>query len=250
MRLSNKVCLITAAAQGIGRATAIKFASEGAKVIATDINLELLSSLSSAHHNIETAYLDVSDSKQIKSFAEQYMNVNVLFNCAGWVPAGDILACDEQQWHRAFELNVSSMYYMIRAFLPQMLSQSGGSIINMSSAASSIKGVSNRFAYSSSKAAVIGLTKSIAADYILQGIRCNAICPGTIDSPSLQQRIKQQALEQGRSEADVHADFVARQPMGRVGQADEVAALALYLASDESAFTTGSVHMIDGGWTT
>lgn len=248
MRLANKTCVITAAAQGIGRATALAFAQEGARVIATDINLEALEQLQALSEHIEIEVLDVTQPEQIFDFAKRHAGVDVLFNCAGWVPAGDILACDTKQWDQAFKINVDSMYYMIRAFLPQMLQQPSASIINMSSAASSIKGVVNRFAYSATKAAVLGMTKAIAADYIAQGIRCNAVCPGTVDSPSLQQRIATQAQLENKSVDEVYQQFVARQPMGRVGKAEEIAALAVYLASDESAFTTGTFNHIDGGW--
>lgn len=248
MRLANKTCVITAAAQGIGRATVLAFAKEGAKVIATDINLDLLQELQNEAENITIEYLDVTDKAQIQAFAEKHSSVDVLFNCAGWVPAGSILECDEAQWQRAFQINVDSMYHMIRAFLPSMLKNGKASIINMSSAASSIKGVPNRFSYSATKAAVLGMTKAIAADYITQGIRCNAICPGTVESPSLHQRIETQAKEQNKTVEEVYQQFVARQPMGRVGKTEEMAALALYLASDESAFTTGTINMIDGGW--
>ena len=248
MRLVNKTCLITAAAQGIGRATALAFAKEGAKVIATDLNLTLLQALQQECPDIIIEQLDVTCSEQFTDIANKYPEINVLFNCAGWVPAGSILECDQQQWKKAFEINVDSMYYSISAFLPNMLKNGAASIINMSSAASSIKGVPNRFSYGVTKAAVIGLTKSIAADYITQGIRCNAICPGTVESPSLHQRIAEQAQAQNKSIDDVFQQFVSRQPMGRIGSATEIAALALYLASDESAFTTGTINMIDGGW--
>lgn len=248
MRLINKTCVITAAAQGIGQATALAFAREGGHVIATDINQELLNELKVQSDNITVEYLDVTNKEQIIEFANKYQNVDVLFNCAGWVPAGSILECDQVQWDRAFKINVDSMYHMISAFLPTMLKKGNASIINMSSAASSIKGVPNRFSYSVTKAAVLGMTKAIAADYILQGIRCNAICPGTVDSPSLHQRIEAQAKEQNKTVDEVYQQFVARQPMGRVGKAEEIAALALFLASDESAFTTGTINMIDGGW--
>lgn len=238
-RLQNKVCVVSAAAQGIGRATAERFAAEGGRVIATDINEAALSQLS----GVETAVLDVTDAAAIADFAASVGNIDVLFNCAGFVHAGTILECSEDDFDFAFNLNVKAMYHMIRAFLPGMLAQKAGSIINMSSVASSIKGPPNRFAYTSSKAAVIGLTKSVAADYITQGIRCNAICPGTVDSPSLHDRLK------ATGDYDkAMREFIARQPMGRIGTAEEIAALATYLASSESAFTTGHAHIIDGGW--
>ncbi|EJF88910.1 SDR family oxidoreductase [Bartonella tamiae] len=249
MRLNKKRCVITAAAQGIGRASALKFAAEGAQVIATDINEEHLASLRRENPSIETSKLDVTDVGAITSFIEKIGVIDVLFNCAGWVPAGTIEECDEEQWKRAFAINVDPMYHLIKGFLPLMLKNSGGSIINMSSAASSIKGVPNRFSYSATKAAVLGITRAVAADYVKKGIRCNAICPGTVDSPSLRQRISVQAKEENRSEKEVYEQFVARQPMGRIGNVDEIAALAVYLASDESAFTTGTINMIDGGWT-
>ena len=248
MRLAGKTCVVTAAGQGIGAASALAFANEGAKVIATDINQDALNQLATQHSNISTALLDVTDKAQIDAFVAATGSVDVLFNCAGWVPAGSILECSESDWQRAFDINVTSMYRLIQGFLPSMLATGKASIINMSSAASSIKGVPNRFVYSASKAAVLGLTKAIAADYITQGVRCNAICPGTVESPSLHQRIAAQALEQGKTVEEVYGQFVGRQPMGRIGKAEEIAALAVYLASDESAFTTGTINMIDGGW--
>lgn len=235
--------LITAAAQGIGRATAELFAREGARVIATDIRTDLLEG-----SPFDARRLDVRDSTAIEALAREVGAIDALFNCAGFVHAGSILEATEADWDLAFDLNAKAMYRMIRAFLPAMLERGGGSIINMSSAASSVKGVPNRFVYGASKAAVIGLTKAIAADFVTRGIRCNAICPGTVDSPSLQQRIAEQAQAQGLSVEQVSAAFVARQPMGRVGRPEEIAALALYLASDESSFTTGQIHVIDGGW--
>ena len=243
MNLANKRVLITAAAQGIGRASVLAFRDAGAQVIATDLNIEALHDIP----GIQTLSLDVTRASDIDAISQQVGNVDVLFNCAGYVHSGAVLDCDEQAWQFSFDLNVTAMYRMIRAFLPGMLSNGGGSIINMASVASSVKGVPNRFAYTASKAAVIGLTKSVAADYVRQGIRCNAICPGTVDSPSLRQRIAEQALEQGRSEADVYQAFVDRQPMGRIGSAEEIAQLALYLASDASSYTTGTVQVIDGG---
>ncbi|KAB0490836.1 SDR family oxidoreductase [Pseudomonas psychrophila] len=243
MNLANKRVLITAAAQGIGRASVMAFRDAGAQVIATDLNIEALHDIP----GIQTLSLDVTRASDIDAISQQVGNVDVLFNCAGYVHSGAVLDCDEQAWQFSFDLNVTAMYRMIRAFLPGMLSNGGGSIINMASVASSVKGVPNRFAYTASKAAVIGLTKSVAADYVRQGIRCNAICPGTVDSPSLRQRIAQQALEQGRSEAEVYQAFVDRQPMGRIGHAEEIAQLALYLASDASSYTTGTTQVIDGG---
>jgi 2-keto-3-deoxy-L-fuconate dehydrogenase len=243
MNLANKRVLITAAAQGIGRASVLAFRDAGAQVIATDLHIEALHDIP----GIQTLSLDVTRASDIDAICQQVGNVDVLFNCAGYVHSGAVLECDEQAWQFSFDLNVTAMYRMIRAFLPGMLSNGGGSIINMASVASSVKGVPNRFAYTASKAAVIGLTKSVAADYVGQGIRCNAICPGTVDSPSLRQRIAQQALEQGRSEAEVYQAFVDRQPMGRIGHAEEIAQLALYLASDASSYTTGTTQVIDGG---
>ncbi|NRA19514.1 MAG: SDR family oxidoreductase [Oceanospirillaceae bacterium] len=241
MRLKGKICVVTAAGQGIGRASALQFAAEGARVIATDINAEALATM----QGVETQVLDVTDGDAIRAFAEKTGNIDVLFNCAGVVHAGDILACSEQDFDFAINLNVKAMYKMVQAFLPGMLAAQSGSIINMSSIASSVKGIPNRFAYTMSKAAVIGLTKSIAADYITQGIRANAICPGTVDSPSLHQRLK----ETGNYEQALK-DFIARQPIGRLGRAEEISALVTYLASDESAYTTGQAHVIDGGWVT
>ena len=243
MNLANKRVLITAAAQGIGRASVLAFRDAGAQVIATDLHIEALHDIP----GIQTLSLDVTRASDIDAICQQVGNVDVLFNCAGYVHSGAVLECDEQAWQFSFDLNVTAMYRMIRAFLPGMLSNGGGSIINKASVASSVKGVPNRFAYTASKAAVIGLTKSVAADYVRQGIRCNAICPGTVDSPSLRQRIAQQALEQGRSEAEVYQAFVDRQPMGRIGHAEEIAQLALYLASDASSYTTGTTQVIDGG---
>ncbi|HET8790262.1 MAG TPA: SDR family oxidoreductase [Modicisalibacter sp.] len=244
MRLANKTALITAAGQGIGRATAERFVAEGARVIATDIDAGKLEGLRGAEAHV----LNVTDAEAVQRLAAELPNLDILFNCAGMVPGGTILECSEQDWERAHALNATSMYRMIKAFLPGMLKNGGGSIINMSSLASSIKGIPNRFAYGTTKAAVIGLTKAVAADFMTQGIRCNAICPGTVESPSLHERIAEQARQQGRDTTDVFADFVARQPMGRLGRADEIAALAVHLASDESAFITGTAQLIDGGW--
>jgi 2-keto-3-deoxy-L-fuconate dehydrogenase len=244
MDLTGKRVLITAAGQGIGFSTARLFADAGAEVIASDINIASLQGIS----GITPLQLDVTDVAAIAAAAETVGCLDVLFNCAGVVHSGSILECSERQWQFALDLNVTAMFHMIRAFLPAMLTQQKGSIINMSSVASSVKGVPNRFAYSATKAAVIGLTRSVAADYVTQGIRCNAICPGTVESPSLRQRIAEQAREQGRSEEEVYQAFVARQPIGRIGQTGEIAQLALYLASDASSYTTGTVQIIDGGW--
>lgn len=243
-RLAGKIALVTAAGQGIGRATAEQFMAEGAQVIATDINEHLLSSL----QGCQTRRLDVTKPEEIAALAKELETVDVLFNCAGYVHDGSILNCDLEAWNFSFNLNVTAMYHMIQAFLPGMLQRKRGSIINMSSAASSIKGVPNRFVYGTTKAAVIGLTKSVAADFVSQGIRCNAICPGTVESPSLRGRIASQASKYGKTEQEVHEAFVARQPIGRVGRPQEIAALAVYLASDESSFTTGTAQIIDGGW--
>lgn len=243
MNLANKRVLVTAAAQGIGRASVLAFQAAGAHVIATDLHIEALEDIP----GIQALQLDVTQLSAIDAIRQQVGTVDVLFNCAGYVHSGALLDCDEQAWQFSFDLNVTAMYRMIRAFLPGMLDAGGGSIVNMASVASSVKGVPNRFAYTASKAAVIGLTKSVATDYVSKGIRCNAICPGTVDSPSLRQRIAAQALEQGLTEAQVYQAFVHRQPMGRLGTAEEIARLALYLASDASAYTTGGVHVIDGG---
>jgi 2-keto-3-deoxy-L-fuconate dehydrogenase len=246
-RLAGKTAFLTAAGQGIGRATALAFVREGARVIATDINADALAALAK-DTGCTTLTLDVLDPAAIDAAAKAHGAVDVLFNCAGFVHAGSVLECSENDWAFAFDLNVRSMYRTIKAFLPGMLAKGGGSVINMASAASSIKGVPNRFVYATTKAAVIGLTKAVAADFVAKGIRCNAICPGTIESPSLRERIDSQAQASGKTAADVEAMFVSRQPMGRLGRAEEIAALAVYLASDESAFTTGTTQVIDGGW--
>ena len=246
-RLSGKTAFITAAGQGIGRAVALAFVREGARVVATDIQPGLLESLH-AECGCTVQRLDVTDAAAIAAAAAAHPRVDVLFNGAGFVHAGTVLECTEEQWDFAFELNVRSQFRTIKAFLPGMLAHGGGSIINMASVAGSIKGAPNRFVYGSTKAAVIGLTKSVAADFITRGIRCNAICPGTVESPSLRERIAAQAQASGQTVAQVEAAFVARQPMGRVGRVDEIAALAVYLASDESTFTTGTAQIIDGGW--
>ncbi|CAI8695448.1 SDR family oxidoreductase [Burkholderia pyrrocinia] len=252
MRLQGKRALVTAAGQGIGRATALRFASEGADVLATDINEAALARLAAdaerAGGRLTTRRLDVTDANDVGALAASERAFDVLFNCAGYVHHGSILDCDDDAWAFSLNLNVTSMYRLIRTLLPAMLAAGGASIVNMSSAASSVKGVPNRFVYGTTKAAVIGLTKAVAADFVGQGIRCNAICPGTVESPSLEARIAEQARTQNTTIDAVRAAFVARQPMGRVGTADEIAALATYLASDESAFTTGAIHLIDGGW--
>lgn len=238
-RLTGKTALVTAAAQGIGKASAELFAREGARVIATDLNEDLLAGV----EGCEGRRLDVLDPDAITALAAELGAIDVLFNCAGYVHSGTILDCDEKAWAFSNDLNVTAQYRAIRAFLPAMLEAGGGSIINMASVASSIKGVPGRFAYGATKAAVIGLTKGVAADFVAQGVRCNAICPGTVDTPSLNQRL----ADTGDYQA-AHKAFTARQPMGRLGKPEELAQLALYLASDESAFTTGQIHIIDGGW--
>ncbi|CAM5222529.1 2-keto-3-deoxy-L-fuconate dehydrogenase OS=Castellaniella defragrans OX=75697 GN=HNR28_001507 PE=3 SV=1 [Castellaniella defragrans] len=243
-RLQGKTALVTAAANGIGRATAQRFAQEGARVFATDINEAGLQGL----QGCELRRLDVTDVSAIESLVGEIGAIDVLFNCAGFVDGGTILECTRKSWDFSFALNVTAMYEMIKAVLPGMLERGHGSIVNMSSVSSSVKGVPNRFVYGTTKAAVLGLTKSIAADFVGRGIRCNAICPGTVESPSLKQRIAAQAEAQHQSAEEVYAAFVARQPIGRIGKPEEIANLALYLASDESAYTTGTAQVIDGGW--
>lgn len=243
-RLQGKRALVSAAGQGIGRASAVAMAAAGAHVLATDVNAETLAGLD--HANIETFVMDVRDATSVASGVAR-ARPDILFNCAGYVHAGAVLECDDADWDVSFDLNVKSMYRTIKAALPGMLERGGGSIINMSSAASSVLGAPNRFAYGATKAAVIGLTKSVAVDYISQGIRCNCICPGTVESPSWHERVKALGEKLG-SYDDALAQFVARQPMGRVASAEEIAHLVVYLASDESAFTTGHPHVIDGGW--
>ena len=240
-RLKGKRVLVTAAGQGIGRASALAMAREGAQVLATDINAATLDSLQ--EHGIETRLLNVRDPADIAKTVQAAGRVDVLFNCAGFVASGTILDCDEDQWAFSVDLNMTAMYRMCRAFLPGMLAQGGGSIINMASVASSVIAAPNRFVYGATKAGVVGLTKSIAADFVGKGIRCNAICPGTVESPSLDDRLR----AMGDYDA-AKAAFAARQPIGRMARAEEIAALVVYLASDEASYTTGVAHVIDGGW--
>jgi len=242
-RLAGKTALVTAAAQGMGRAAALAFAREGARVWATDVNAAKLAELD-GRPGVTTRRLDVTDGAAIAAAASEIGALDVLFNCAGTVHHGAILETAEKDWDRSFALNVRGMYLTIRAFLPAMLAAGGGSIINMASVASSIRGIASRCAYGASKAAVIGLTKSVAADYVGRGIRCNALCPGTVETPSLEERIQAQP-----DPAAARAAFIARQPMGRLGTAEEIAELCVYLASDESAYMTGATLVIDGGMT-
>ena len=246
-RLQGKNALVTAAGQGIGRAVAEAFAREGARVIATDIRLELLAGLKAADGFV-TAQLNVLDAAAIADAAARHPNVDVLFNGAGFVHHGSVLDCTEEQWQQAFDLNVRSMFRTIKAFVPGMVERGNGSIINVASGASSVKAAANRFVYGATKAAVIGLTKSVALDFITKGVRCNAICPGTVESPSLRDRIAALAQSSGQTLQQVEAMFIARQPMGRLGTAEEIAAMAVHLASDESRFTTGTAVLVDGGW--
>lgn len=242
-RLAGKTALITSAAQGIGRATVLAMVAEGAKVIATDINMAALEALAKESSAISIHKLDVTKQAEIDALAAKVDAPDVLFNCSGYVHAGTILDVVDKDWDFAFELNVRAHYRMMRAFTPRWLERGSASVINMASLASSVKGVPNRFLYGTSKAAVIGMTKAMAADYLAKGIRVNAICPGTVDTPSLHDRMR----ATGDYEA-AHKAFVARQPMGRLGRAEEIAALVVYLASDESAFITGQAINIDGGW--
>jgi 2-keto-3-deoxy-L-fuconate dehydrogenase len=246
-RLAGKVALVTAAGQGIGRAIAEAFIAEGASVIATDLAEDKLQGLGARQRR----KLDVRSLPDVEALAREiggeFGALDILVNCAGYVHQGTVLACSDKDWDFSFDLNVKSMHRTIRTFLPAMLEKKSGSIVNISSAVSSIRGVPNRYAYGATKAAVIGLTKAVAADFIKQGIRCNAICPGTIESPSLDERITTLSKETGRAFGAVQQDFVARQPMGRLGTPAEVAALALFLASDEASYITGQAHLVDGG---
>ncbi len=242
-RLAGKTAFLTAAGAGIGQATAQAFLEEGARVIATDLDVSKLDALPGAERHA----LDVRSAQAVDAMAQRVGAVDVLFNCAGFVHHGNALDTTEEDWNFSFDLNVSSMFRTIRAFLPAMLDKGGGSIVNMASVASSVRGLPNRYAYGASKAAVIGLTKAVAADFITRGVRCNAICPGTVQSPSLDGRIADLARSTGQSEEEARASFVRRQPMGRLGTAREIAMLVTYLASDESSFTTGQIHLADGG---
>jgi len=243
-RVSEKSVLVTAAGQGIGRAAALALAHEGARVLATDLNLQAAQEVAHDHGNITGRQLDVRDPEAIATIVDNHGSFDVLVNCAGFVHDGSVLDCSDAEWDFAFDLNAKAMFRLIRAVLPGMLDKQGGSIINIASVASSLKGVPRRCAYGASKAAVIGLTKSVAADFVGSGIRCNAICPGTVESPSLRER-----LEATGDVARAREAFIARQPMGRFGKADEIAAVVVHLASDESSFTSGQALAVDGGWT-
>ena len=241
-RLENKNIVVTAAGQGIGRATAIAFSNEGANVYATDINEKTLKSLNKEHQNIKVKSLDSTDKSAVEEFSDSLDKIDVLFNAVGFVHHGSILECDEKDWDFSFNVNIKSMYFMIKSLIPKMIKQKKGNIINVASIASSLRGLPNRFVYGSSKAAIIGLTKSIAADFIKDNIRCNAIAPGTVHTPSWEDRVKA-----FKDPVQAKKDFIARQPMGRLGTPKEIADLAVYLASDESNFVTGVTHAIDGG---
>ena len=244
VRLEGKKILVTAAGQGIGKATAIAFHKEGAHVTATDLNDKTLAELNKEYPKIKVQKLDSTDNNAILEFTKTLDRVDVLFNAVGFVHHGTILDCDEKDWDFSFEVNIKSMYFMCKAIIPFMIKQNGGSIINISSIASSLKGLPNRFVYGASKAAIIGLTKSIASDFVKQNIRCNAIAPGTVYSPSWQERVNQSP-----DPVQAKKDFIARQPMGRLGTAEEIASMAIYLAGDESTFTTGNTFSVDGGMT-
>jgi len=246
-RLQGKLALVTAAGQGIGRAIAQSCAAEGARVVATDVDEKKLEGLKADLR----MKLDVRSTQAVESIAARIKSelgpIDILVNCAGYVHHGSVLDCSEQDWDFTFDLNVKSMHRTIKAFLPGMLEKKRGAIINISSAVSSIRGVPDRYVYGASKAAIIGLTKAVAADFIKQGVRANAICPGTIESPSLEERIRAQSQASGRSRAEVERAFIERQPMGRLGRPEEVAALAVFLASDEASYITGQAHLVDGG---
>ena len=244
MRLKNKKIIVTAAAQGIGRSTALKFAKEGATVIATDINIEKLNELSKENNSIETYELDATNKKSVEEFSSTINSVDILFHAVGFVHNGTILDCDDKEFHRSINVNVYSAYLMSYNLLPKMLEKGKGNIIIVSSAASSVKGVTNRFIYGTTKAALNGFVKALAADYVKKGIRCNAILPGTVETPSWEDRVNM-----ADNPKKAREDFIARQPMGRLAQAEEIASLAMYLASDESDFVTGTLNLIDGGWT-
>ena len=243
-RLEGKKIIVTAAGQGIGKATAIAFHNEGASVIATDLNDKTLADLNKEYPNINIHTLDSTDNNAILEFVKTLDKVDVLFNAVGFVHHGTILDCEEKDWDFSFDVNIKAMYFMCKAIIPLMVKQNGGSIINISSIASSLKGLPNRFVYGASKAAIIGLTKSIASDFVKQNIRCNSIAPGTVFSPSWQDRVNQSP-----DPVQAKKDFIARQPMGRLGTAEEIAAMAIYLAGDESTFTTGNTFSVDGGMT-
>jgi len=243
-RLEGKEVIITAAGQGIGKATAVTFHNEGANVTATDINEKTLSDLNKEYPKIKVNKLDSTKNDDVKSFINSFTNIDVLFNAVGFVHHGTILECDEKDWDFSFDVNIKSMYFMCKAALPTMIKNNGGSVINVASVASSIKGLPNRFVYGASKAAIIGLTKSIASDFVKQKIRCNAIAPGTVFTPSWEDRVKQSP-----DPVKAKKDFIARQPMERLGTAQEIADFAIYLASDESTFTTGNTFSVDGGMT-
>ncbi len=245
-RVQGKVALVTAAGQGIGRAIAEKFADEGAQVIATDLDANKLQGLRATLRKLDVVSRDDIDALG-RDIAREFGPLDILVNCAGFVHHGTVLDCGDKDWDFSFDLNVKSMHRTIKTFLPGMLEKKAGSIVNIASTASSIRGVPNRYVYGATKAAVIGLTKSVAADFIKQGVRCNAVCPGTVESPSLEQRIMEQSRRTGRSPDLVRQDFVGRQPMGRLGKPEEVAWIALFLGSDEASYVTGQTYLVDGG---